>query len=142
MNNTQFMLPVCFSHFSLNKLSIPDELLNHLSLLNFDSEEKTSVTEHIYDFLHFYESHEINSDEIVYVLFFLTLEGHDNRWCHTLPPASVHSLLTLLKELHQAFDECDHQHVYERISCLRMKVGESIEEFTICFLHLCHKVLE
>ena len=101
-----------------------------------------SVTKHIYDFLHLCESHEIDSDELVCILFFLTLEGHANRWCHTLPPASVHSLLTFLKELCQAFDECDNQDVYERISHLRMKLGELVEDISTHFLHLCHEIPE
>ena len=101
-----------------------------------------SVTEHIYDFLHFCESREIDSDELFCVLFFLTLEGRANQWCHTLPPASVHSLLTFLKELHQAFDECDHQDVYGRISHLTMRGRKSVEEFATRFLHLCHEIHE
>lgn len=98
------------------------------------------VTEHIYDFLHFYESHEIDSDDLVCVLFFLTLEGFSNWWCHILPPTSVRSLLTFLKELHQAFNGCDHQNVYERISFLRMKPGELVEDFSAQFHHLYHEI--
>lgn len=102
--------------------------------------KKTSVTKNIYDFLHFYESHEIDSDDIVCALLFLTLKGYANRWCHTLPPASIHSLLTFLKEIHQSFDECDHQYVYEIISHLRMKLGKLVEDFATCILHLCHEI--
>ena len=143
MDHTQFVLPRSFSHFSLSQLSIPDELLDHLSLLKIDDEEdRTSVTKHIYDFLHFCESHEINNDELVCIIFFLTLEGHANRWCQTLPPDFVHSLLTLLKELNQTFNKCNHQDVYERISHLRMKPSESVEDFATCFLHLCHEIPE
>ena len=104
--------------------------------------DRTSVTEHIFYFLNSCESHEINSDELVFVLFFIILEGRSNWWFHTLPPTSIHSLLTFLKELHQAFDECDHQVVYEIISCLRMKPRESIEDFATHFLHLCHEIHE
>ncbi len=134
------MLSSCFSHFSLNQLSIPNELLDHLSLLNFDGEVITTINEHIYDLIHFCESQEIDSDELVCILFFLTLEVCVNRWCHTLPPASIRSLLTFLKELHQAFDVCDHQDAYERISQLRMNPRESVEDFSSCFVHLCHEI--
>ena len=101
-----------------------------------------SITKQIYDFLHFCKSREIDSEEIVCVLFLLTLEGHANWWCHTLPPASVHSLITLLKELHQAFDKYNHQDVHERISHLRMNSGESVQDFDTRFLHLCHEIPE
>lgn len=100
-----------------------------------------SITEHIYDFLHFCESHEIDSDELVCVLFFLTLEGRDNLWCQALPPASIHTLLTFVVELHQAFNECDHQDVYEIISRLRMKLNESVEDFATRFFTYVMKFL-
>lgn len=134
------MLLGCLSHFPLNQISLPDELLDHLSLLKFDGEERMFITKHIFDFLHLCKSHESDSEEIVCVIFFFTLKGHANWWCHALPPAFVHSLLTLLKELHQAFDKYNHQDVYERISYLRMKPGESVEEFATHFLHLCHEI--
>ena len=79
---------------------------------------------------------------IVCVLFFLTIEGSANRWWHTLLPTSVDSLLTLLKELYQAFDKYNHQDVHERISRLRMKPSELVDYFVTRFLHLCHKILE
>lgn len=59
-----------------------------------------------------------------------------------IPWHDVHSLLTFLKELHQAFNECDHQDVYESISHLRMKPSEIVEEFSTRFLHLCHEIRE
>ena len=100
MAHPSIVLSVHFSNFSLYQISLPDELLDLLSLLKFDSEDRMSLTRHIYAFLHFYESHEIDSEELVCVLFFLTIEGRANRWCHTLSPASIHSLLPFHRELH------------------------------------------
>jgi len=57
MDHTQFVLSGCFFHFSLNQLLIPDELLDHLSLLEFDIEDINSITKHIFYFLQFCESY-------------------------------------------------------------------------------------
>lgn len=142
MDHRNFALLGCFSHFSLNQLSIPVDLLNHLSLLKFDSDDRTSVTKHIYDFLHLWKSREIDSEELVSMLLFLTLEGCANWWCHTLPSPSIHSLLTPPKELHPTFDKYNHQDVHEKFSHLRMKPRESVEDFAILFLHLCNEIPE
>lgn len=130
MAHTQISLPGCFSNFSLYQFSIPDETLGHLSLLKFDGEDGTCITNHISDFLKFYESYEINDEDFSYVLFFLTLEGRVNWWIHTLPSTSIHSLHHFLRELHQTFDRYSYQDVCKRISLLRMKPNESFKEFS------------
>lgn len=65
IDHTKFVLMRCLSHFFLNHLLIVDEILDHLSLLKLDSDDRMSITKHISDFLHFWKSHEINSDELV-----------------------------------------------------------------------------
>ena len=86
-----------------------------------------------------YEFYEIDSEYVALILFFLTLEGQVNRWCHALPSASIHSFEWFLKELHQAFDRYDHRDVCKRINQLRMKHDESIEYFSNWFLHLSYE---
>jgi len=100
MAHTQILLLGHFSNFSLYRFSIPNEPLNHLSQLKFDGDDGTSIAKHISDFLNFYESYKINDEEFSCVVLFLTLEGRDNRWCHTLPPSSIHSLHHFLWEIH------------------------------------------
>lgn len=51
MDRTQIMLLEYFSHFYLNQLLLPDELLDHLSLLKFDDEDRMSITKNIFYFL-------------------------------------------------------------------------------------------
>ena len=101
-----------------------------------------SITEHISDYLQFCKPYEIDNEESACVLFFLTLEGHANWWCHTMPPYFIHTLHPFLKELHQALDKCNHQDFYERISHLRMKHRKLVEHFSTHLLHLCHEIPE
>jgi len=85
---------------------------------------------HIYGFLRFCESYEIDDEEFVRVLLFSTIERCVNQGCHTLPPTSIHSFHHFLEELYQSFDRYDYQYVYERINELRMKPDESVEDFS------------
>jgi len=123
MTHAQTLLPGCFSNFSLYQFTIPHEPFYHLSQLNFDGEDGTSITEHISYFIKFCESYEIYDEEFSCVIFFLTLEGRVNQWCHTLPPTSIHSLHHLLGELHQAFDMYNYRDVCKRINLFRMNHG-------------------
>jgi len=142
MAHTQILLLGCFSNFSLYQFSIPDEPLYHLSQLKFDGEDGTSIIEHISIFFKFYESYEIIYEESACVLFFLTLEGHVNQWCHTLPPTSIHSLHQFVGDLHQAFDRYNYPYVCKRINLLTMKPKESIEDFSDRFLYLYCQISE
>ena len=78
MDHPQIILPGYFSNLSHGKILILDEPLYHLSQLNFDGEDGTSITKHISDFIKFCESYEINDEEFSCVIFFLTLEGRVN----------------------------------------------------------------
>lgn len=106
------MLPGCFSNFSLDQISLPNELLIHFSQLKLDGEDRTSISKHIYDFLQIFHPFEIDNEESPCVLFFLALEGCANQWCPTLPHTFVHSLLPFLKELHQAFNKYNNRDVF------------------------------
>lgn len=89
MAHSQIILLRCLSNLSISQFSIPDEPFYHLSQLKFNGEDGTSIAKHIYDFLIFFESYEIDNEYFYCVLFFLTLEDRANKWC-TLPSASFH----------------------------------------------------
>ena len=114
----------------------------HFSQLKFDGENGISVTDHLFDFLEFCEYYEIDDEEFSCVLFSLTLEGRIKKWCHTLPATSIHSFEQLIGELQQAFHRYDFQDVLIRINDIRMKPCESIEEFSIRFVHTCFEFPE
>lgn len=44
-----------------------------------------------------------------------------------------------MKDIHKTFDIYDYQNVLKRITQLRMKPNESIEDFSDRFLHLCYE---
>ena len=94
MAHPKIILSGYFSNISLGKISILDEAIYDLSQLKFDGEDGTSITKHIYDFFKFCEYYKINDEDFSFVTFFLALEGHVNRWCHTLPTSSI--LLTVM----------------------------------------------
>lgn len=142
MAHTKILPPGCSSNFSLFQLSILDDPLDHLSELKFDGEDATPIIEHIFYFLKFCKSYEIDDDEFDFLLFYLTLESHVNQWCYTFPLASIHSLHQFLRELHQAFDRYNYCDVCKRINLLRMKPIESVEDFYDRFLHLCCEIFE
>jgi len=139
MAHPQIILPRCFSSLcSPSQLLISGEPLDDLSQLKFYGEDGTSITEHISNFLKFYE---IDDENISCVLFFLTLEGRVNRLCHTLPLASIHSFDQFFEEIHQAFDRYDYRDVSNKINQLRMNPNESIDDFYKRFLYLCYEFL-
>jgi len=113
--------------------------IDDLSQFKFDSEGDTSITENASLFLKFCEHYEIECEYVACILFCLTLEGKFNRWCHTLPPASIYSFEHLIKELHLIFDRYDYKDVLKIINQLIMKPNESTEDFANQFLHLCYE---
>ena len=50
MARSQIILLRCFSEFYEPRYFIPDELMYHLSQLNFDGENGVSITQHLLDF--------------------------------------------------------------------------------------------
>lgn len=136
------MILGCFSNRSNDQLLISDERLYSSSQLKFDGECEISIAKNISKFLEFCEFYEMDYEDVSLILFFLTLEGWVNRWCHILPSTSIHSFDQFLKELHQAFDRYDDWVVYKIINKLRMNPDESIEDFSNIFLHLCYEFLE
>lgn len=135
---SQITIPECFSNLSHGKISICMEIIHVLSQFMFDGEGGTNVSKHINDFIRFCKYHEIYDKDIACMLFTLTLEGHVNWWCHTLPSASIHSFQQFHKELHQCFDRYDYQYVYKKMNHLRMEPNESVGDFSDRFIHLCY----
>ncbi len=108
MAHLEILFLGCFSNLSIYQFSIPNEPLYHLTQLRLDCEDETSITTHIYDFLKFCESHEIDDEEFACAFFFLTLEGRVNQWCHTLPPTSILYSHHFLKDIYHSFDRYDY----------------------------------
>jgi len=106
------------------------EQLGDLSQFKFDSEGDKSITEHASLFLKFCEYYETGYEDVSCIIFYLTLEGWVSRWCHTLPPATIHSFKHLITELPLAFDMYDYLDVLKGINQLRINYNESIEDLS------------
>ena len=128
--------PGFFSTLSICEFSISNEHIYHLSPLNFDGEDGKSITEHIFYILIFSESYKIDDEEFSSMLFSLTLEGHTKQWCHMLPAVSIHSFEKLVYKLQQALDMYNFQDLLKRINELRMKLEESLEDFSFRYVHI------
>lgn len=100
------------------------------------------LSTHINDFLGFCKSLEIDDEDVMCILFTLTLEFRFYQWCYTLPSSSIHSFRQFTKELHQDFDWYDYRDVHKRINQLGMELDESVEGFSNRFLHLCYEFPE
>lgn len=83
-----------------------------------------------------FHHHQIKSEDVWAVLLTLTFEGPVERWCHTLPDASIDSFGHLAKMMIKSFDKYSHKDVCKRIYRLRMERHELIEDFADQFLHL------
>jgi len=100
MDLPQIIIQEIFLNLPPGKLSISSKIVHVLSHFRFDSEGGTILSKNINDFLVFYKSLEVNNEYVMCILFTLTLDGHVNQWCHSLPSTSVHSFCQFLKELH------------------------------------------
>ena len=76
------------------------------------------------------------------LLFFLTLEGLTKKWCSTLSEASIHSFEQLASELQQAFHRYDLHNVVIKLNYIIMEPQESLDEFSIRFVHYCFEFPE
>lgn len=65
--------PSVFSNLPPSKISIFVELVHSLSQLKFDGEGGTFLSKHINDFLGFYKYFEVNNEDVMFILFTLTL---------------------------------------------------------------------
>lgn len=117
-------------------------IVSNVSQFRFDFDGFTFITTHISHFPGFFKSDEIDDENVVCILFALTLEGQVKKSCQTLSSTSIHSFNKFLKELHQSFDMYDYQDVCNRIDPLRMKYGESLDYFLNQFSHLCCEFIE
>lgn len=103
--------------FSKNiNLSMPAEIIYHLSQWKLDGEGRKMVFGHILQVLQFCHSDITHCKEVIGRLFTLALEGHVRQWCHTLPIACIHSFEKLISELRQVFNRCNFQNVFKRIN--------------------------
>ena len=109
--------------------------VHHLSQLKFDGENGVSITRHLSDFCDFGECYEIYDQGLFFFLFSLSLEGRTKKWCCTLPKSSIHSFEQLASELQQAFHRYDFHNVLIKINDIRMEPQESLDEFSIRFVH-------
>ena len=80
-----------------------------------------SITRHLLDFCDFGECYEIDDEGLIFLLFFLTLEGRTKKWCHTLLKASIHSFEQLASELQQDFHRYDFQSVLIKLNDIIME---------------------
>ena len=101
-----------------------------------------SITQHYSDFRDFGECYEIDDEGLFCLLFFVTLEGRAKKWCCTLPESSIHSFEQLASELQQAFHRYDFHNVLLKINDIRMEPQESLDEFSIRFVHYCFEFPE
>ena len=101
-----------------------------------------SITQHLLDFCDFGECYEIDDEGLICLIFFLTLEVHAKKWCHTLPKASIHSFEQLTNELRQYFHRYDLHKIVIKLNDMRMEPQESLDEFSIRFIHYCFEFPE
>lgn len=115
MDHPQIILAGCFSNRTNGKIFIPNEPLYDLSNPKFDGEGDTSIIRYASIFLKFFRNYEIDCENVSCVIFYLTLEGQVNQWCHTLPLTSVHSFENFNNEIHLALDNYDYWDVLKRM---------------------------
>lgn len=138
MAHSQIIIMGCFSREI--EFTIPLEFFHNLCQFKFDGKGELIVLGHFFRFIQFFFlSNGIHCKYVQSRLFILKVECRVEKWCHTLPNASIHSFDQLVKELHEAFEKYDYQDVCDRINQIRMKYGEYLEDFLNRFLHLCYE---
>lgn len=122
MDSSQIIIPRCFSKYL--DLSIPMDFLYNLSQFKIDGKSTTTIFGYAVEF--FFLSG-VYSEEILGLLFTLTLDGHAKQGCYSLPTSSITSFDHLVNELYRVFDQYEYQDFIDENDQLRMELTESID---------------
>jgi hypothetical protein len=126
-------------HFSLP--SIPNKTTNLFSELTFDGEGNTSAVDHISKFLYKCLRHKIIDPNVTCRLFSLTFRGRVRCWFESFQANSIYSFSEFLIEFLSYFNNYDYDELSEELSRLRKENGESLNDFSIRFIHVCTRFL-